>query len=331
MGALILVAIILALVVPSSKSTGCTSDSDCLPAETCMNGKCVSPPQPVPQPVPTVPAPQPVPTAPVPQPIPSVPFPQPTQQSIVSSYDCSTTYSSRRPGDPYTIRSSDTDSTQTDACVRSVVRHEIPPAPIGSNNAIQSASATERDLIDVINYSDSIVYLYKSGRMRTHLRSLTTRLRFTSLALFEGYLMALSRGTIYLLITNTYDLDEWEFEPFYPDATIKGAIRISSPLDGSVLAVQTEDRLYMISGGSITSISFPDTMRRVYGSTKEMYIDIDMLNRRGKDWKGREYANIIDAVINYEGVVTTLTVQSALANGYSGLRIVNWVPFYLLS
>lgn len=351
--ALILLAIVLAFTVGGGPWTSkCTTDGDCLSTEVCMNGSCKLPTGGtcstggqcvsgicsnnvcVDSNIPTGTAPMFTPAPVAVPPAVNNPYRPPRPAFVPPPMDYYDDYSEescgRRPEDPYTIHSMD-DSCSTD---QTPIRYQSTiPTPIGSNEIITPTApkSSEGGLLDVINYSDSVVFLYKDGRLRTDKRSLNTRLKISSFALYNGYLIALGRGKVYRLLTSSYDRSDWLFDEFVLPTDVRGdVIRISSPLDGSVLSVQTTHALYTLYSGGIDRLEFPDTTRRVYGPSADMFIDIDMLKRRGIDWLGREYENILDAVINYEGVVTVLTLQSALANGYSGVRIVNWMPYYLL-
>lgn len=356
--ALILLAIILAFTLGSGPwSSKCATDGDCLPSEVCVSGECKLPTggvcttnsqclsgmctggfcasTDIPSPTPVF-TPAPAPSTPVCEPVAYTLQPSFPREEYLECYDDYSEDDSFRPGDSYTIHSDYTYSEGDDP-VRFVP--SATPAPIGANctSSSTSSQATERGLLDAISYSDSVVFVYKDGRLRTDKRALHTRLKITSLALYNGYLIVLARGKVYRLLTSSYARNDWLFEelalPLTEIDVRNGIIRISSPLDGSVLSIQTSKMLYTLqlhTGEYIDRVHFPDTSRRVYGPSADMFIDVDLLKRRGVDWNGKVYENIIDAVINYEGKVTVLSVQTALANGYSGVRIVNWVPYFLL-
>lgn len=190
-------------------------------------------------------------------------------------------------------------------------------------------TAEDSGIIDVINYSDSIVYLYSDGRVRKNETFVTTNVRFSSFVMYDGYLVGLSKGKLYKLSTESYESDEWIFKPYdiYNEDEI---MRIKSTLDGNYISIQTSNKLIVYgTSGSRDIIEYNVSNKRIYGYSVDKYIDVDILKKRGVDYRGEIYENIVDAVVDYDGNVKTLTVEFALKNGYASLRIVNWEPYYL--
>lgn len=183
-------------------------------------------------------------------------------------------------------------------------------------------------VIDVINYSDSVIYLYSDGRIKKRGQFVTSGYKFSSFVVYDGYLIGLSKGKLYKLLTETYENSEWKFKSLV--LTNDEIMRIRATLDGNYLSVQTNDKL-MIFGisGSRETMSYNVNSKRVYGYSIDKYIDIDVLKKRGVDYSNKVYENIVDAVIDYNGNIRVLSVEFALKNSYSAMRIVNWEPYFL--
>ena len=188
------------------------------------------------------------------------------------------------------------------------------------------------DIIDVINYSDTIVYLYKDGTLSSgkELHSdtpIATKLRFSGLAIYDGYLIGLSNGKIYNLDTDTYENSRWKFIKYLE---VNNVERIGSTLSGEAFYYQTKDTIMLITSNGTKSTPFPSDMKRVYGYDVETYIDINLVQKTAVFYpSGKKYEDVLDAVIDTHGNVITLTVSDGITKGYSGLKMVNWNPYHL--
>lgn len=199
-----------------------------------------------------------------------------------------------------------------------------------SNGGGHYPTNEDSGIVDVINYSDSILYLYSDGRIRKHNQYISTGHKFSSFVVYDGYLIGLSKSKLYRLSTETYENSEWKFKPFLVDTKGSEIMRIRSTLDGNYLSIQTSDKLITIgTSGSRDIMDYNINTRRIYGYSIDKYIDINVLKKSGIDYLGKNYENIVDAIIDYDGNIKVLTVQFALKNSYAAMRIVNWEPYYL--
>jgi hypothetical protein len=196
-------------------------------------------------------------------------------------------------------------------------------------------TANDSGIVDILNYSTDLIYLYSDGSIRKgddFIR--TNKEKITSIISFDGYILANVNNVVYYLIGDTYDYNTWEFVPYTfhgNDVTIRNIDRVSSTLDGDTLCIQREDKLYIYDpNGAYEEINFSQSMKRVYGNKRNVYVDINLITKKAKGSDGKEYESVLDAIIDASGNVTILSVSKGMERGYTSLRLVNWRPYYLI-
>jgi hypothetical protein len=196
-------------------------------------------------------------------------------------------------------------------------------------------TAKDSGIVDILNYSTDLIYLYTDGSIRKGDDFIRTNEgKITSIISFDGYILANINDTVYYLIGDTYDYNTWEFTPYTfhgKGPTITNIDRVSSTLDGDTLCVQKEDKLYLYDlNGSREEVNFLHSMKRVYGNNRNIYADIDLITKKVKGSDGKEYESVLDVIIDASGNVTILSVSKGMEKGYTSLRLVNWRPYYLI-
>lgn len=200
-------------------------------------------------------------------------------------------------------------------------------ATVGGNFYVTSGNG---NIIDVINYSNSLICLYNDGSIRSTDKRITIRGvngRITALANHNGYLIILAKGKLYRLLTSTYRYSNWEFEPYLDE--YEGISDISYSLDNNILAVKIEDKLYII-GDDIKVENHSVSKKRVYGY-QDRYIDIDLVTKEAIENDGKVHQSVLDAAIDSNGEVIILRIDEAMTKGFMAVKIVNWDPYYLKS
>ena len=208
-------------------------------------------------------------------------------------------------------------------------------------------NATDRNVIDVCSYSDSVVSLLANGNIIKEVKSCDSKgiekisiknnIKIGSLSAFDGRLYGVSNGTLFALDNSTYTLKKWlwyqcSWAPIgiiYMNATLMGDhLWLQTDTDGMLYnkGLQIEERITLdkLNENGIHNRN----VKRVYGLDKKTYINIRTSTCDGTLFPSMKYIdNICDAVIDNYGELTV--VKRDQLKDISGVRMVNWVPYYL--
>jgi hypothetical protein len=199
-----------------------------------------------------------------------------------------------------------------------------------------------KDVECAIDFSKSVVYLHKDGRLRRDetLIKIKSNIKIKQLASFGGYLIALTEKKLYYLNNGDYTKNYWNFrnigEILPEDISVLGnIIRIGNTIYNENLIIQTENSLLVLnSGGLIDQIEYSPSSVRIYG-TIHNYIDIDLETEIGyvksddiKRLDGQKYYDILGAVINYDGSLSVLSTIVARKYGFNKIVLLNWESYY---
>lgn len=185
-------------------------------------------------------------------------------------------------------------------------------------------------VIDACSYVGSIITLDADGTIGRDHRTFSSSIHIEQLAVFEGRLLGLEKGsgTLFMLDNESIDNPEWTWQTCYGVPT--KILNVSCTLDETHCLIQTEifsGLLY--SKGQGLELNFIGPLHtqglRRYGRTKDTWIDLS--DGFGYASTGVLYHDILDAVITYYGDVVTLDQDKA--ERYWGVRLVNWEPKFI--
>src|SRR3990167_369647 len=190
---------------------------------------------------------------------------------------------------------------------------------------------------DVCSFSNAILALLSDGNIIKEFpdgNGGTERVRIQShpvklerLEPFGGYIYGVSNGKLYKLDSSTYSTKKWkwvecQWAPF-------GIIHTSSSLNDKNLWLQTSNHGYLYNSDLEQRESVPISGKlRVYGTDNLTFIEFDPNNCSGVVMPvGVKYSNMCGGALTYHGDV--ISIRPDQRKLYSGIRLINWVPYYI--
>ncbi len=207
-------------------------------------------------------------------------------------------------------------------------------------------------VVDIVSHYYRTYFLYQDGRIgvegkkiSVNLTSTTGDERLISLFSFGGRLGGLSnRNRIYFLESNAEQSAAFYFFPLQPSHFNVGSeivrnndkvLRVSTTSNSKNLVLQYERYLsvYDIYGAEVFRESgYKPSLKRVYGKSLQIYADLDTQSYLLKSSMDTQIlSGIYDVAISPDGDIIPLTRSRALEMKYTGIRYINWKPYYLKS
>lgn len=182
---------------------------------------------------------------------------------------------------------------------------------------------------DVVSFSDSVLYLLTNGDI---IRESDTRLRCSSnirphaLESYGGDLYAIASGSLYVLNTGSFDTRSWIWEPC-SWAPI-GITSSSTTLDGSHLWLQAENNGFLYdTNRQVVATEQMGTARRIYGRTRNHYLDLDPLRHTAIRQPGNvSYRDLLDATFTNNDDLVPLE----LGTPFNRVRLIRWKPYFFV-
>lgn len=191
-----------------------------------------------------------------------------------------------------------------------------------------------RGVVDVISYSNMVIFLHENGRItkeqsgsRHYVRC---NVKPTRLEKHAGYLYSVVGGMLYKLNNTTLSnntLWTWRSCSWSP----AGITHTSSTLDGKYLWLQVSNK-GMLYDSDMQMIQAFDmgSLKRRYGQNHTEYLDYDPNTCTATLVKGSEsetYDGICAGLITQNGELVTLNHDDA--RRYVDVKLVNWVPYFI--
>jgi hypothetical protein len=197
----------------------------------------------------------------------------------------------------------------------------------------------EAGIIDLVEFSGEIHYLYNNniirvGNKKYRLQALETKAMFETIVAYGKHLLALADGGLYYLYkqrANRWSFRRIDLQNFNEIVNINvPIIRIGM---GPYLLIQTEKHLFLFDhdGVMIERLLYLSTHKRVYGKSKDLYVDIDLVSNVAKLSTSRiRFTNVIDAIISYTtNNLVPITIERQKETGFISIRQINGDIYFL--
>lgn len=206
---------------------------------------------------------------------------------------------------------------------------------------INEYSSDDPNIIDVAKYGSKVYFLYNNNVIRVGNKKYSIRLCGTSslissIIVYRNYLIGLADGALYYLKDqsgNKWKFKLIDFDNFNEISRISHKIyRMETTLDKEFISIQTEKHLYLFDNKAklIVMVDYCSSFKRVYGNNHTIYVDIDIRNKIAKlSLSNYRYHNIYDAAIMSNGELVPITLERHREYGFSRIRIIDDIPYFL--
>jgi len=143
---------------------------------------------------------------------------------------------------------------------------------------------------------------------------------------FRGYMYALAHdGSLYTIPNNAITENYWHWNNC--NLMNKNIVHISTTYDGNNLWIQTKTKGFLYDREmKICMNMLYENGKRVYGQTREHYIDIRNNSARVNP-SGKIYSDVLDAMLTCYNDI--LTIDTMDGKHYRGMVFVDWIVYYL--
>lgn len=187
-------------------------------------------------------------------------------------------------------------------------------------------------IVDVIGFSRYVIFLYDDGKFLVESdddrRRIMTDVKMDSIYAYDGNIFGLSDGSLYSLDMSSFEGNNWIFhlEEIYGNNIVW--VNVTHNQDFLWVQNGEDGMLYNIDRNCIRRDFIPKYIRRYYGMSDNIYIDLNINTCSGIHYpSSKEIKDAISLAIDHYGNIITITKENGVI--YNKIKLVNWVPYYL--
>jgi len=202
-------------------------------------------------------------------------------------------------------------------------------------------------VVDIVTFSDSNYFLLDDGHIikegnnsnqncdqSNSRKRIKCNIYLESICSFNGYLFGIHDKELYSLDMVSFTKLSWKWSKCTWISTGNnghdlGVRYINTTLDNQYLWIQDDMCGYLYDNNYQMVTKMENfSHRRIYGMDPDHYLDIDETSCSATLMPGNiKIADISGGVLNHAHEV--IHISSAERNTYRGIRLINWIPYYL--
>lgn len=192
--------------------------------------------------------------------------------------------------------------------------NEIDELDLKSIDSSDSDMELDNEYIDIVKFKDEVLYLLSNNviiaRQGNKDRLITINQEIKRITPYRDDILAHDYNKMYL-VSNDVNTNSWIFEEAINLPS--GVLDVSYPRDFSCLYIRCDNKVYILDG-DLKEVRLNPDYKRIYGNTKDSYIELNTITNVLYDRTKEMSDNVLDAVLKDDDEISIIYIDSNKGN-----------------